>query len=223
MRYFRLTTVLLLAACGDSGSTPTSETPPVATSITLSPDALSFAYLGQTQQLSATVKDQNGATMNGASVHWSSSSPSITVVSATGLVTAVANGSAAISATSGSATANASASIQQVAASITLSLDSVVFSAPGDTATVTAITQDAGGSVFPELELTFSSTDPGSVEVSSTGVLTAVGSGPAATITATSGASQAQIPARVEGSYVSMAVTGDGDPLPDVTVWLTDP
>ena len=74
MRYIRLTAVLLLLACGDGGTTPTSPpTPPspptpVATSITLSATSLSFSSLGATQQLTATVKDQNGATMSGTTV-----------------------------------------------------------------------------------------------------------------------------------------------------------
>ena len=74
MRYIRLSAVLLFLACGDGRTTPTSPpttpTPPtpVATSITLSATSLSFSSLGQTQQLSATVKDQTGATMSGATV-----------------------------------------------------------------------------------------------------------------------------------------------------------
>ena len=147
MRYIRLTAVLLLVACGDSGTTPTSPpTPPtpVATSITLSATNLSFSSLGETSQLTATVKDQNGATMSGASVTWSSSSASVATVSSSGLVTSVADGTATITATSGSASATASASVQQVAASITLSPDSLVFAAAGDTATVTATALSCG-------------------------------------------------------------------------------
>ena len=53
---------LLLWNCGgDSTPTaPTSTPTPVATLITLSEVSLSFASLGATSQLSATVKDQNG-------------------------------------------------------------------------------------------------------------------------------------------------------------------
>jgi hypothetical protein len=66
---------LLLWSCGgDSSPTASTSTPtPVATSITLSATSLSFTSLGATSQLSATIKDQNGATMSGASVTWSSS------------------------------------------------------------------------------------------------------------------------------------------------------
>ena len=106
MRYIRLSAVLLLLACGDGGTTPTSPpttpTPPtpVATSITLSATTLSFASLGQAQQLSATVKDQNGATMSGATVTWTSADNAVATVSSAGLVTAVASGTATITARS---------------------------------------------------------------------------------------------------------------------------
>ena len=92
MRYIRLSAVLLLLACGDGE--PTAPPTPVATSITLSATSLSFSSLGEQQQLSATVKDQSGATMASATVTWSSSNASVATVSSTGftnsfLVTAV--------------------------------------------------------------------------------------------------------------------------------------
>ena len=117
MRYIRLSVVLLLAACGDGGSSPTTPptppTPPtpVATSVTVSPTSLSFTSIGVTQQLSATVKDQNGATMSGVTVSWSSSAASVVTVSSTGSVTSVAEGTATITATSGSASGTAAVTV----------------------------------------------------------------------------------------------------------------
>ena len=114
LRYIGLTALLLLAACGDGGTTPTSPPNPpwpVATSITLSATALSFSSLGATQQLSATVKDQNGAAMASATVTWTTSAASVATVSSTGLVTSVADGSATITATEGSVSATASVSV----------------------------------------------------------------------------------------------------------------
>ena len=110
MRYIRLSVVFLLAACGDGETTPTSPPTPVATSITLSATSLSFSSVGATQQLTATVKDQNGTTMSGASVSWAVTGAAATVSSA-GLVTAVAVGTATITATSGSASATASVTV----------------------------------------------------------------------------------------------------------------
>ena len=114
---------LLLWSCGGdsspTASTPTASTPtPVATSITLSVTSLSFASFGATSQLSATVKDQNGTTMSGASVTWSSSNTAVATVLANGLVTAISVGSATILAQSGSVSAMASVTVAQTAASL---------------------------------------------------------------------------------------------------------
>ena len=93
-----LLTLLLvgLPSCGESESpTDTNDLPtPVARTLTLSPTSVSFSVLGETEQLTASVLDQNGAVMGGASVSWSSSSTSVASVSSTGLVTALADGAA---------------------------------------------------------------------------------------------------------------------------------
>ena len=207
MRYIRLSAVLLLLACGDGEPTaPPTPPTPVATSITLSATTLSLSSLGETQPISATVKDQNGATMSGASVTWSSSAASVATVSSTGLVTSVADGSATITATSGSASANASASIQQVAVSITLSPDSLVFAAPGDTATVTATVLDAGGTVIAGATVTWSSSSASIATVSAAGLVTAIGNG-TATITATSGAASATAAVTVARTAASIVLS----------------
>ena len=115
-----LTFVLVnLAGCG--GTTD----PSVATTVILSrwfegtyrtqpdPEAttLSFSSFGDTQQLIATAWDQNGARISGAPVTWASSRSSVASVSSTGLVAAVADGMATITATSGSANATASVTV----------------------------------------------------------------------------------------------------------------
>ena len=69
-----LLTVLLVNLAGCGGTTD----PPVATTVMLSPTTLSFSSFGETQQLTATVLDQNGTTISsGASVTWESSSSSV--------------------------------------------------------------------------------------------------------------------------------------------------
>ena len=118
MRYIRLTTVLLLAACGDSTTTPPT---PVATSITMSPTSVSLEALGETTQLTASVKDQSGATMSNAPVSWATSDATVATVSETALVTSVADGSATITATSGSASGTVAVTVLQEAATVELS------------------------------------------------------------------------------------------------------
>ena len=188
MRYIRLTAVLLLLACGDGGTTPTTPptTPtPVATSITLSATSLSFASIGATQQLSATVKDQNGANMSGASVSWATSSASVATVSSSGLVTSVANGTATATATSGSANGTAAVTVAQAAASIVLSDTLLSFSAPGDTIRLTATVKDDNGHEMSDATVTWTTSDSTLATVTSDGLVTAVATG-TVDITATS-------------------------------------
>ena len=149
MRHIRLTAVLLLAACGgDSTTAPSSDTStstptPVATSITLSADSLSLTPLTATSQLSATVKDQNGATMASATVTWVTSDAAVATVSSTGLVTSVAGGTATITATSGSVSATASVTVT-VAQTFFLGTNGVTITcsaaAVGDTGEVGGVT-----------------------------------------------------------------------------------
>jgi len=197
----------------------------VPASIELSDTLVSFVSLGDTARLTAQAKDAGGENISVASFTWVSSDTTIANVSTDGLVTAVTNGTAAITVTAGSASAAASASIQQAAASITLSPDSLVLAAAADTATVTGIVKDAGGSeMISSPGLTWSSSDASTVTVNSSGIVTAVASG-LATVTAQAGDLKSTVNARVKGSsgYLAVTVTGDGDPLPDVDVWLTDP
>ena len=126
--------------------------------------------------------------MSGAPVTWASSAPSVASVSSAGLVTAVADGTATITATSGSAMGTVPVGVGQVAATVTLSPNSLVLAGPGDAATVTALVTDAGGSEIASPILAWSSDNEAIATVSSSGLVTAVAAG-AATISvgATSG------------------------------------
>lgn len=68
-------------------------------SVTVSP-ATNALTVGATQQLTATVLDLHGVTLTGRVVTWSSSNTAVATVDANGVVTAVAAGSATITATS---------------------------------------------------------------------------------------------------------------------------
>ncbi len=125
----------MIAGCGDSSTDPPD--PAVATTVTLSPSTLNFSSVGETQQLTATVLDQDGARISGASVTWVPSSSSVASVSSTGLVTAVANGTATITATSGTASGTASVVVVFPAPTVTLVSPSVAFVWGGITITIT--------------------------------------------------------------------------------------
>ena len=124
-----MATVAWAAACGDGGTEPPAPPPdpPRPTTVTVSPATVELTALGETVQLQAEVRDQNGQVMAGAAVTWASSSAAVATVSAAGLVTAVANGTSTITATAGSATGSATVTVS-VGSRVTL--DSGAGSAP---------------------------------------------------------------------------------------------
>lgn len=81
---------------------PAFPTGPVATLITVTPTATNLAP-GSTQQFAASVRDQSNNIMAAPSVTWSSSNTAVATVNGSGLVTAVAQGTCDIRATSGTA------------------------------------------------------------------------------------------------------------------------
>ena len=66
--------LLLVSLAGCGGTVSRTDTvdppPPVATTVAISPTTLTFSSLEETQQLTATVMDQNGAILSGASASW---------------------------------------------------------------------------------------------------------------------------------------------------------
>ena len=168
----------------------------VPSAIALSANGLSFAFLRDTTQLTATVSDARGAGFQGAGVSWSSSDTLVAKVSASGLVTAIRNGPASVTATSGLATRSVPVSVQQVPASIQIQSDSVVLGAPGETLPLVATAFDAGGFVVPNASIAWASSDTTIVRVNGSGLLTAVATG-TVTISVNGGGPTAQVSARV--------------------------
>jgi len=156
---------------------------PVA-SVSLTPAAASV-LTGQTVQLTATPKDANGNPLGGRVVTWSSDNTTIATVSASGLVTANAVGSATITATSEGQSGASAITVSTVpVASVAVSPATASLSV-GQTVLLTATPKDANGNPLTGRAVTWS-TDNGSVAtVSGTGLVTAAGAG-SATITATS-------------------------------------
>ncbi len=180
--------LLILVSCGGetNGTTPTEPVTPVATTITLSSSAVTLESLGATSALTATVKDQNGSPMAGQTISWASSDQAVVTVD-DGTVTAVANGSATVTATAGALSAAATVTVSQVASSVTLSADTIRFGSIGDTVTLAATAEDAGGASIEGASLTWTSSDTLIATVDSMGTVTSTGSG-LSTISVSSGA-----------------------------------
>ena len=98
LRRCALTVAAVSSGCGGGGSDgPGIVNAPTVVSVTVTPGSVDPLDIGQTIQLTAVVQVQNGASQ---AVTWSSSAPTIASVNGNGLVTAVANGQATITATS---------------------------------------------------------------------------------------------------------------------------
>ena len=134
-----------------------SEAPLVATTIGVSPLTATLVAVGRTQAFSAAVLDQHGDTMRTATVTWSSSDSAVLTVSATGLATAVANGTAQVLARSGAATGNANVTVALVAAQVTkVSGDGQTGTVGQALATAVAVSvKDSSGAPIPGLVVTF--------------------------------------------------------------------
>ena len=201
----------MLACGGDDGPGPVAPPPPapVATTVEVAPATAELTALGQTVQFTATVRDQNGGAMSGASVTWTSGDAAVATVDGAGLVTAVATGAATINATSGSASGSASVTVTQAAARIAVVPDSLRLTALAEQRRLTAEAFDANGNAIAGPMLNWASEDDAVATVDAAGLVTAVANGET-TVTATSGSASASVAVTV----MSQAVPSAGPPTP---------
>ena len=194
-----------LAACGDDPVEP-EPVVPVATSIEVAPGSATLTSIDETVQLSATVRDQTGQTMAGASVDWSSGAVEVAVVDGSGVVTASGDGTATITATSGAASGSATVTVRQEAATVTVSPETMAFTAIGQTMQFSAEAADANGNYVEAASTSWSTDNEAVATVDDAGLVTATGGG-TATITATVGSASA-------GAAVEVVAPTEGPPAP---------
>src|SRR5262245_6457657 len=106
-----------LAWAGDHATAP-----PVPPAIVVTPGGDTVWTLGRTRQFAAQARDANGNPVSGVTFTWQSSNSGVaTVDAATGVVTAVANGLAVISAHASGLTGQANVAVAQVVAAVVVS------------------------------------------------------------------------------------------------------
>ncbi|GAB1341994.1 beta strand repeat-containing protein [Gemmatimonas sp.] len=141
--------------------------------------------VGATVQGTAVLRAATGTVLSGRTVTWSSSNSAVATVNASGLVTAVAAGTANISATSEGKTDSAPLTVSPApVSSVTVSLNPTSIQV-GGTSTGTATTRDASNNVLNGRAVTWASSNTSIATVNASGVVTGVAAG-TATITATS-------------------------------------
>jgi len=156
----------------------------VVTTIEVTPANATLAALGATQAFSAVARDANGDPVVGVEFGWTSSDPAVAGVDpASGLATALANGTTTITAAAGAALGSATLTVAQAAASLDVTPESATLTALGATQQFTAIALDANGNPVT-VDAAWSSSNPGAATIdAATGLATAVATGEA-TITA---------------------------------------
>lgn len=143
---------------------------------------------GQTTQATATARDASNNVLTGRGIAWTSSNTAVATVNASGVVSAVAAGSAQIIATSegqnGGATLTVTSAPPITVASVSVTLANSSRN-PGQTTQATATTRDANNNVLTGRSISWSSSNTTVATVSGSGLVTAVAAG-SAQITATS-------------------------------------
>ena len=219
-------TAQITARAGDaSGTAAITVTQPVATTITIEPTAHTLEAIGATVQLTATVLDQHEKVMEDAAITWSSDDEAVATVDDAGLVTAVGNGTAQITAQSGDASSMASITVSQpVATTITIEPDTHALEAIDATVQLTATVLDQHENVMEDAVVTWSSGDEAVATVNEAGLVTAVRNG-MADITAQSGSlySNAAITVSQAPAKIGTAFDPDSTTLTEIgqTLLLT--
>src|SRR5216683_2810786 len=187
----------------DTAAITVTQVPVAAVAVT---PAAASATVGQAVQLTATPKDSTGAPLSGRTVMWSSSTPGVATVNASGLVTGTAAGSATITATSETKSGTSAITITVVpVASVAVSPASASVSA-GQAVQLAATPRDTNGITLSGRVVTWSTSNAAVATVNGSGLVTGVATG-SATITATS-----------EGKSGTATVTVNGVPVASVTV-----
>lgn len=168
------TEVLALARRGAAQAAISVEQVPTELSVT--PERVEMLAIGETEEIVAVVRDRLGAEVSGAVLRWSSSSPAVVSVDATGRVTAEAHGTAIITARSGALAAPVEITVMAVPASVEVAQPNPL-TALNETLQLSATVRDRTGSVIPSADVRWSVATPGVANVDSEGRVTALANG----------------------------------------------
>ena len=207
-------------------STPTASTAAVPSRIQITPTSATLNAIGQTLQLNASVLDANNSPIPGAVVSWTSANTAVAKVNDQGLVTAVANGNAQITAQSGSLTARVNVTVKQLASRVLITPSSVTLNEVGQTIQLSANVADARNNTIPDATVSCSSADTTVATVSTQGLVTAVAKG-MTQVTARSGSMTGRVTITVMESnlereaLVKLYNATDGPNWTNKTGWLS--
>lgn len=151
----------------------------VATTLTITRSVDTLTALGDSVQLTASLRDAMNNAIPNATVLWSSSNPAVATVSSAGIVIAVANGTAEVSATGGELSAAIQISVLQRATTLRIAPFSDTLTSLGQSEQLSAIATDSRNNPVAIVSSTWNSSNNSVVSVLANGRITAVGNGTA--------------------------------------------
>ena len=166
-----------------------------AASVAVAPAMATLNAIGATQAFSATARDANNNPLAAPAFTWASSDTKVATVDAAGVVTAVANGTARITATTGGKSGSVNVTVAQTTASVVVTPATSQISAAGATAQLSAQALDGNGRPIAARTFTWTSDAAAVATVSPTGLATGVANG------------AAHVTASVDGKSGSATVT----------------
>ena len=123
--------------------------PGPAARVEVTPREVTIAALGDTETLTARVLDAQGNVISGEAVSWSSNFPDVAAVDAAGVVTAVVNGRATVTASASGVSGEATVTVWQRAVSVAIDPGEVELTSVDETAPLTLRAFDANGHEAP--------------------------------------------------------------------------
>ena len=154
--------------------------------INITPASATLTALGDTIQLSATVKDGKNQPISNAIVSWSSSNSVVVSVSPRGLVTARGNGEVTITATSGAKSLTAVITVEQLTTTIEITPAVPPPIVVGQTLQLSATSADPNNNLIAGAGVNWATSNPSVADINPTGLVIARSNG-RTTIIASSG------------------------------------
>lgn len=192
---------------GFSASFSATGEPGEAAQLSVTAAASTLDALGATTQVVGTVQDAFGNALPGG-VTWASADNTVVTVDADGVVTAVANGEADVSGTSGTLTGSATLTVAQAAATVSITPANPVTSI-GGTVQLSGSAEDTNGNPIADASIAWSSGSESIATVDGDGLVSGVAEGQAE-ITATSGTAS--------GTTTATVTAAPFEPTSDVTI-----
>ena len=134
----------ITATAGNASASANITVVQTAVRVVITPDSASLTSIGENLQLEVASFDERNRAISDAAFTWSSSNPAVATVDSTGLVTAVANGTATITASAGDVSMDIEVAVSPVV-EISLSPTTPFLTSLGETLQMIAAPLDENG------------------------------------------------------------------------------